>query len=624
MPSLPVLSLFPAEVWEIILDSSCLQRADLKRIRLVARLLNDIVTARLFEQVCFSANGENLYALNQLLQSESLIRHVNTLLIDTTVYPYPESKQHYAQMAQHHFHSNLALTTPPFHAQNLENILNGSAHEEIPGYSWPQSADIFCMGYRKYESAARFQENYISSDQCYVDLVHVLSSLSHLRTVALLPQWHLPSCHLQQLSTTTLDSNFRTEIKNSPSLSELIASRSQFRPLEHRGWVFTGPGPTARFMHPLHMPPVKDVLTVPANSKSITGHLIGALLACNTQLQQLSLSPISIIDPQMISYISKNTKLLTGIFRPLKTLTLYVHHITRLQDWRLLFNIHESFHNAIQSMKDIEVLSLRCPMGARTTSTNELFKLMLESCHPYRKSKYAALTCHRDEVFTSNVNDPRNFAIWLPSTEVLGHSTHENTSPIAAVGKDSPNSSPQLLRIMRSSPWPKLAKLNLHALSATKFDLASLMIMVAPSLRDLTLQSIELRNCPCDVMIRSYRRRRRERLYTTGEKHQWYDVAIMLNKVLNLEKCVIANWNASIFVQQVSHFLSRPGAEITPILYKTTNILGKYVLESKGESPALWLLNRQSAKGPLPRKRKASEIDLDRDLEDRFEFNHWE
>jgi hypothetical protein len=139
---------------------------------------------------------------------------------------------------------------------------------------------------------------------------------------------------------------------------------------------------------------------------------------------------------------------------------------------------------------------------------------------------------------------------------------------------------------------------------------------VAPSLRDLTLKAITLRDCPCDTEDRWYRYIGLERLHAHADKHQWYDVAIMLNKVLNLEKCLIINWHRSRFVRKVSNLRSRPEAEIITILRATGNILGKYVLESKGESPALWLLNKQATKEPfeqhpLHRKRKATEIDLD-------------
>lgn len=260
MLTLPALSLFPREVWEIILKDDCLHRADLKKIRLVARTLSDIVTPTLFEQICFSANVETIYAFTQLLRCENLVQHVKTLVVYTTTYKHCETTEHYAELVRLHFLSTLELRRPAFSKENLMKILDSRPHTTIPGYPAieNESAQIFRMGYKQYLSAAEFQDKYLEY-LCYEDLVCVIACLKGLRRIILSPNWHLPGGHLHRLSAVTWDPEIKKEIEHSESLLDLITRQSEFHPLEHRGWVFTGPGPTARSMHPLHIPPTPTV-----------------------------------------------------------------------------------------------------------------------------------------------------------------------------------------------------------------------------------------------------------------------------------------------------------------------------------------------------------------------------
>jgi hypothetical protein len=77
---------------------------------------------------------------------------------------------------------------------------------------------------------------------------------------------------------------------------------------------------------------------------------------------------------------------------------------------------------------------------------------------------------------------------------------------------------------------------------STKEDLAALLITLSPSLRSLSLISIVLATSPCSSMNRSGRFI--ESYFWLAEddpvaNEPWYELIVMMNKILNLQECVL-------------------------------------------------------------------------------------
>lgn len=586
MSSLPAASLLPLEIWTIVLKDTCLREPDLKNIRATCKDFRDIVTPKLFQKVCFSVHSSNQWNLSQLLCAKHLVQHVNILVIDTTVYRSTDMHT-YARMAEKHFQNNLGLTMPGFLRHNLLAVLVGDSPAMFP-WDNPKSADIFNAGYRHHQSAAMVQDNYLQHDSCYEDLIVVLFCLNQLCCIYLSYDWHPTNKHVEQFANPVLDAAIENQIGNNESPSELIVPRPWFEPLYQRGWVFDGPGALARNFHPLHVPPM------PAYhyGSPVTRDLVKALSTYPTRLQHLQLCPMTLSSLYVPSPLIER-RVWAGNLYSLKALKISLHD-ENIAQYRWSLQLQGMLAEAIQAMEYVELLCLAGPTRFEGCLVDEqmgyeLYKLLLEYPDPTRQLPPNYITCHRNETSTSNPDDTRNETIWLPIREVEGFSMTD-TDLIGEPGTfDSPSQSPDLLRLRCNSPWPKLIKLELYNLIVTKFDLASLMIMVASSLRDLTLGNITMRDCPCRFGNRMPGDVNDWHDETFIDELQWYEVAIMLNKILSLEKCLITDWVSEIFEMRVAKYLGRTEDEIREIVGKTDNILGRYVLESKGESPSLWM-----------------------------------
>jgi len=611
MESLPAL--FPPEIWTMILKHDFLQRVDLKNVRLVCRALREIVTPMLFEEVCFSASFDTVISFSHLLTSQDLVQHVKTLVVDTTTYKKCDTKEDYAKLASSHFRDTLYLSGPAFECSNLMEMLDERPYIRIPGYHWTEGAGFsFHTGYIQYQAAAEFQALYLEHD-CYSDLVHVIPQLKDLRRIKLSPDWHLPSSHLQQLRKVAWHPAFEEEIDNSESILDLITRQVAWHPLGIQGWVFTGPGPTARNMYPLHVPPTRSFppakpapfliqTAMPPDlcyDASIVGHLIQALSTCNTTLEQVSFSGLPIYSlarhATKYPFPSTNTMILSmDIFRSLKKLTLEMDHESSVDpaDQSVFLDTHKIFSKFTQAMSNVEVLSIGFSGWPETSCEvpHDLFKLMLEDSSQHASHDRTIFTCHRDELSTTDVNDTRNLSVWCPSSEVPRYDLFKNPPANPQLALPLHESSSKLLRILPVSPWPRLINLTLNQIVATKFDLASMMIMVAPTLRALTLNQVTIRDCPCEFDERLHD----DELVDVDEPSQlkslqWYEVKIMLHNVLKLDACVIQGWYERVFVNEVSRRLEWTESEVTDVINSVDNFLGRYVLESEGESPALWL-----------------------------------
>ena len=352
---------------------------------------------------------------------------------------------------------------------------------------------------------------------------------------------------------------------------------------------FVAPGLAARSMQPLFLPPFHPKDGIGKNELEIVSSLLRALRKTNTNLERLSLPADLYLGHELpetpmfargcsisiCNLIGRGQKQaqdqdnpLVTVFRPLKFLELRLHT-------QHLFENHRGGESqivrgwlpkAIQSMGDVEELALAFEYniefnedsGITNLADYELFKLMLE-----KKVNYGAeFTCHRHESETTDPTNMQNASLFVSERRLteqmeFHYQRGENRELMEMASDPS-----RQLRILHPCPWPKLVRLTLSNMKATQFDLASLLISVAPTLRDLTLDYIRLGLCPCS------RRRRTSFLdlwpvggivSSRGAPHvaSWFNALTMMAKVLTLDKCVIFlhPYDSEAFIQELAKFM---------------------------------------------------------------------
>lgn len=234
----------PAEIWLLIIDDS-LTNPELKQVRLVSTAFYDYATPHLFRHVYFSLNEPNMKALANIAASPHLRNHVKSLYIDPAVYydRVVESAESYASKGEEYFSQLLGTTPevkePRLSATMLRKMLIAYPEEQV-ARNLKLPVDLvrqFRAGFRSYNDQSRYQGSFGAArerhwDACFVDALILFKNVTNVElhitwkdaSASALKEYLYPSLH-----ETNGTSNYRS--------------------------CFRGPGPMARNMHPLHLPP---------------------------------------------------------------------------------------------------------------------------------------------------------------------------------------------------------------------------------------------------------------------------------------------------------------------------------------------------------------------------------
>jgi hypothetical protein len=583
----------PPELWTRILLDSSFSGVDFKKFRLVNSVFKDIITPTLFRHAWYSVTETNIANLDNLLAAEELRRNIKTLYIDNAMFIPHLPAIEYRSLLAGYMHKVLHISSlDP--TQDSEPI-------RILAHDPPLPEEIIEEGFVAYDLHASFQKHFLR-DACHGGLQHLkhtLSKLPKLQSIELRPEW-VPSAP-GALRDTLLYEVFKRAFGKDGTHSRLPGSCKKQVPTS----PFSQPGFTSRSWNPLHLPPgfIKDRF-LGFNQQHENGTLADSLLPAicdsgveldslylpglNYPLDNGSLSleafncdyvELPIVRVQSLSRVQGSENVLSSI-RVLKLWldSSYSYHLGPLElakaNW---------LNKALRRMSKVEDLSIvQVQERHAYDPLLEMFKLLLEKTP--LSSKFS---CHDNEKSPDDTDS--NELIWQPLCDLRSLEVKSSTL----------FPSMQSIHPLNPNPWPKLVKLDLFHIAATKDDLASLMIILAPSLRRLQLNHLELGSCPCNRGQRVWFENQSDWWDYVGNhcwKHdgdRWYDAAVMLNKTLRLHSCyiILGMYNYDEFLDRLKavHPNSQLSHDSIARDLNDKNLLGRYVLEAKGEGPALWL-----------------------------------
>jgi hypothetical protein len=579
----------PPELWTHILLDSSFSGVDFKRFRLVNSGFKDIVTPTLFRHACYSITETNIANLDNLLAAEELRRNIKTLYIDNAIFiPRIPALEYRTLVASYMCEVLDASSLDP---------TQDSYPTNTPFHASPLPEETIVEGLSAYHAHAVFQQHFMRGAYHggLQHLKHALSMLPKLQSIELCPKW-VPSApgEFRDLVSSELLRKGIRKAGSTTRLRDLCDNQVTISP-------FDQPGSTARSWNLLHLPPgyVKDrfYFFEPPYEGEMLGHsLLPAICASGVKLDSLY-SPgldyppdngsvsfetldrhhfdLPMVCVQSLSRVQGNENVLSSI-RVLK-LWLDPDHSYHLGPLKL--GNASWLNKALRRMSKVEELSIVQVWVEDTYEPLlEMFKLLLK-----KTPLSDRFSCHADEKSTDDTGF--NELIWRPLCDLQGLEVKAGLFP-----------STQSVHPLHPNPWPKLVKLDLFNIAATKDDLASLMITLAPSLRRLQLEHIQLGHCPCHQGKRRWLGEN-WRCWDPKPMESWmyerddlYDAIVMLNKTLQLCSCKIGllPLDCRIFLQRIDAIPQLAHSRISTDL-NSNNLLGRYVLEAKAEGPALWL-----------------------------------
>jgi hypothetical protein len=630
MSKRPRIPFVPSEIWETIFHSCPFTGAELKELRLVNKAFNECLTPLLFEHACFSVTEDNIANLKELLDRKSLTRHVKTLWIDCATFEESMDVGEYLFLADCQLEFDI-LKDPHLEMKAVESM--AQILLDCPKYAEPDPSISMSMeerslqkkirayyiqSHKEYLSMAKFQANYDANERVAM-LRACFEACNSLESIYFFTDWTPPS------PTAIMDwwytfSRSVTDVSDesiglplaSTEVSQVVAKipRSFKEP--------SFPGSSARSIEPLQLrpklsgwwdDPIRDDL-----GQNIR-HLVLASSGLRTNLKYLSLpagrypghdsdstttipgNTIMEVEPV---HINKYENSLRDLLRPLRNLYLALD-LDALRGSRSDNRVlgERWLCSALQSMKAIENLELDCKLEGSDLRYG-LFNILLtrgfESTSPSmaaeRRLERRLAPCHFD--FPLEPRSSHHSHCWRSVWDY----------PAVPSSKEDTH-----IRVLEPNPWPRLRRLGLSGVQATKEDMASLFITIASSLRELELSRIVIGKCPCSIT--------RERGWTLGTWKQdwktlrnrnrdgepWYDTMVMISNVLDLRKSKL------ILIGEDRYFLSLKLAKILGLKKGhcsndsqngvLDDLLAEYVVNAEGEGLALWLSNNFELEGDV-------------------------
>jgi hypothetical protein len=273
----------------------------------------------------------------------------------------------------------------------------------------------------------------------------------------------------------------------------------------------------------------------------------------------------------------------------------------------------------LQSMQNVVDISMSLPNDRpHPNGVIDLFQVMLQRSY----SPHGPESCHVLETTDTDVSDTRNSTIWLPSNDLSNGTAGDDWTTMPTTTRPPA----ALLRILNPNPWPRLVKLSLSRIRATKFDLASLFITVSNSLRSLQLYNVRIGKCGCaDRPIGGALQWTELYDWQSQGKDHWYDTMIMMSNVLQLQSCrvVLIPEDLSLLLKQLKNFAGFPDTLADRVTTRPA-LLGEYVVQARGDGLARWLVSKFDSEGSHAaedktvnssvsgsRKRKAADMDVE-------------
>lgn len=240
--------------------------------------------------------------------------------------------------------------------------------------------------------------------------------------------------------------------------------------------------------------------------------------------------------------------------------------------------------NALQSMRGVENMELRF-VDQGQDAIYGLFNILLTrdfELPPPSKTLIRRPLCHSE--FTLESGTSRHSDCWRA---VWDH-------------PEVPSLKAAQIRVLEPNPWPRIQRLALSGMYATKGDPASLFITIAGSLRELELSGIVVGKCPCWITPDRGWGRWREGTQSWNtisnpnpDGEPWYDTLVMISNVLDLRKSKINLLSEDRYCLTVKlakilglHKESlSSGAQPSAL----DTIFAEYIVKGEGEGLALWL-----------------------------------
>jgi hypothetical protein len=296
-------------------------------------------------------------------------------------------------------------------------------------------------------------------------------------------------------------------------------------------------------------------------------------------------------------FAGENVNPFSSLFAALKSLEASFH--TEFHDMQELTDMTSYSQgegwlpNVLQGMKHVENISIRFHRINIGSDPYDLFMLFLQ--RSTRNDQ--GFICHDNDTGDSEYRLFNPYDLWFPDDDLYTLPSRKRDLSILLL------SQPICLRTFRVNPWPKLARLDLAEMKSTKEDLAALLMTLAPSLQSLSSISIVLAKCPCSSLNRPGRFV--QGFFWSKEDipmgyEPWYKLIVMMNKILNLQECVLRFRQHGYYRACQDQFLRRK-IEIAcgAVPHRGINdrypscadgYVSKYILNAKDEGLASWAL----------------------------------
>jgi hypothetical protein len=615
----------PQEIWENIIKVGDLSGATLKALRLTTSFLKDFATPELFKVACVSVNKANIIAFEHILASPHLSRHIQTLVLDAATYESRITTKKYADRAAKYFKEVLGLKEPGYlSASNLREVLEDETSNTAFG-------QLFRAGFVSYYTRAEFQDTMFSEAQQVRQEPGrwhpTLDWINPTRQI-MRPLFHdifysCPKLCRVELSTrweSTTNEPLRQFLAATLTPAELgtITAGVPLSPITQQAGVaqslFSGPGPLARSLHPLSLPPCV-VVTVRGRrlSSMMLQSLIRQMTVSKGRIQCLTLGhedhypEVLNLNPEVPHLRDTWTRSISPLeltlfpakwSKPGVDALVLAFSSLRVLKVRLSHGAYNSrtIRHAFQSITGLEQLAFIIEDNGDIARYSSLHELLL-------KDRQGNGDCHFHDAHLVDIYDHRSTSIFQPV----------QSQDMLSFGDAHPAN---MLRLLNPVPWQNMVSLRLGKMKATRHDLATLLIMVSPTLRHLSLYHVCLGSCTCVVPLQQWQPAWRGFKSDTSDRYDfWSKAVIMINNVLTLQTCEITlhGEDSQALERALLMTFSSSNHDYVNEAMANDNLLGDYVIGAHRQTLKQWIYSEyvvpKMADGPSRgRKRKLVDV----------------